>query len=308
MTIPAAVPAALAPLIATPCAHLEAFPRHCAEALGEIAWLPAIALLLLTAGIVGYWRSASHHSQCTAGIDCLSPYAVAFLSGGPERALDAALISLVQRGMVRILAEEDRIIRLPLTPPSDCAPAERFLYYRLSLLGEPWTRSRARIRLTPLIVGLPSGLMIAPGAPTFFYGCWLGAIWMLGLQFAISQNLEDLAWASVACLVGAALVRARSRWKRTANGNDALAELQRRHIRLAGQLDFTAEASARELPLAVALYGRECLQRTPLAWLVEFLTPASRDGHWRVDAAAAGYSRGAAHDRHTGRTNKKPAP
>ncbi len=216
----------------------------------------------------------------------LDPYAVAYLSGGSELTVNAAIVSLVHAGALKADTTEPRVRRECPLPPG-AHPFEQAIFAgvgaetgstiasiqahspsllsvfdeRLKNLGLLVSRSQSvKVILYPLLAAFV--------VPT------VGAIRIAeGLSRAKPVGILILL-----CIVSTAVALAGfARFpRRSQRGDRILAGLKKQHASLKRDwISHEAGVPSINLPLAIGLFGMETLANTPLADLKKTLSPPS---------------------------------
>lgn len=196
----------------------------------------------------------------------LGPYDVAYLGGGPRRAVAAALARLQGLGMLEIAGFSARDVAAgrPATlargadaRPGAVHPLEKALLKEVPIALDAWEKL---VQLAPLHVVRDrlerAGLVLDPGSaflprwlPVFLFFA-LGSVGVMRIVVGISRGrpVGFLVLLVIAtALLGLLFARAPFRSRR---GDALLKELRGRH----GRRSFSG-AGAAELPLAVGLWG-----------------------------------------------------
>jgi uncharacterized protein (TIGR04222 family) len=219
--------------------------------------------------------------------DELDPYGIAYLSGGPTLATNAAVMGLIDRKLVALapgsgeikatasgpsaqdLPRIERVIydRCSTSSPSvgqirDCAAGElEDIRSRLEARGLVFERTRsARIRNVPLAAAL-----------------LIPAVGLIKIIIGISRDkpVGFLVVGAILSLIPILIYFGRSPF-RTGPGNTVLSRLRRENSPLRTTQPSQAYKGRNAIPLAVALFGLAALQQTPYAAMSANLAPPKR--------------------------------
>jgi uncharacterized protein (TIGR04222 family) len=214
----------------------------------------------------------------------LDPYEMAYLAGGPQRAVDAALARLVQDGAFRVESRRRQLVRQGHLP-AGAHPLEKRLHPGLlanpqrtvdELRGRVTTQMekiRTRLQKLGLVVGriqlLPPAVMLGVA----FFGV---------VKIVVGATRDKPVGFLVLACIGTGLVALKGFGRpvhRSRRGDRVLAQLKRQHA----ALRETARARLGDLPspdlsLAVGLFGLGVLAKGPLSRLQTLLRPPSPPG------------------------------
>ncbi len=203
----------------------------------------------------------------------LHPYEIAYLAGGPSRAVYAAVASLLRRGLLTLGASTAKLFPEG-EPPADAHPLER-----QALAAPPGTKinTEADVLIGPEYAPLASrleglGLILGPQAAA--RARWAPVVVLavvllfglvkLGVDFATGRSTTMIL---VACAVPAAL--GALAWYtapfRSRRGDAVLARLRQEHAALEKEASGELESlTADGLIRAVGLFGPDVLANGPL--------------------------------------------
>jgi uncharacterized protein (TIGR04222 family) len=249
--------------------------------LTAVPFLALYAALFCLCAILAMWFRTAVSTQIPYNIrlDHLDPVALAFLAGGPVRAIDTAIVALVEGGAARLAATGSALqmetggrtlpsplgafqrnlrgtTKLPI-PPARVAAALDEVRARLARLGLAFDKDDARNRA--LCAALPMALLCIFGAVRIY----LGIVRHRPVGFLTVMVIGSVC---VACWLAAVLPI------KTRAGERALAEIRRANSRLA------RAPSDAELMQALALTGVAVLAGTPYAAYARFRRAAGSGG------------------------------
>ncbi len=273
--------------------------------LGAYAVLFGVALVLLFV-IRRAMRGAG--DEPSAGAADLSSLETAYLCGGPNRVIDAAVLRLVHREVVALDAAEGHLTRRAKEPPANAHPVEQAIFNATEGEGGmelPGVRERAtpaaqqlRGRLESLGLVVPQSKMalirMAAAAPGLL-------VVLLGLtKMFLGMSRDRPVGFLVMMLIGSVVVLViLSTLLRTRRGDRLLARLKDENA----ALEFSARRADNlldsDLVLAVAVFGPAVLLGGPLAAMPAALyrSPAraassSSDSSWWSWSSSCGSSSG----------------
>jgi uncharacterized protein (TIGR04222 family) len=234
--------------------------------------LIASAVIVLAYILRWYLRQPAHNLPDVSS--SLDAYEIAYLSGGNNRAVDAAIVSLVQRGHLQPLTN---ILELGDALPSNSHPLESAIAQEVKYSGKPSEIRESVISATSLIgerlqnLGLlvnanqAKVVQFIPALPIF-------AVLLLGIAkigVGISRH-KPVGFLVILCIitaiVGLFMLREphRSRY-----GDRTLIRLQVKHQ----NLQKPSESELDQIELAFALFGSVVLANSSLASLKPLLVP-----------------------------------
>lgn len=212
----------------------------------------------------------------------LSPYELASLAGGPVRAVQAALVSLVNRKAIEVAAKGALAVvdgRRPADPVE--AAIHKALRQSPGRFGGVLRAARPEVQaIDDRLAG--AGLLVPGGTrfvTTFVSAGLMAAVLALGVAKVVvgAQRDKPVGFLIVGCLLPffGAMIYLTNPVRRTRAGDAAVNDGNRRHQKL------RTDAKARtgdDLMLAVALFGPTLLAGTALADLQAPLRPPSGGG------------------------------
>jgi uncharacterized protein (TIGR04222 family) len=216
-------------------------------------------------------------------LPALHPYEIAYLAGGPSRAVHAAVATLLQRGLLTLGASTAKLFPEG-EPPADLHPLER-----QALAAPPGTKinTEVDVLIGPEYAPLASrleGLGLALAPPAAARARWAPVVVLalvllfglvkLGVEFAAGQSVTMIL---IVCAVPAAL--GALAWYmapfRSRRGDAVLARLRQEHAALEQQASGELESlTADGLIRAVGLFGPDVLSNGPLRRLPQAIRMA----------------------------------
>ena len=232
---------------------------------------PFLALyiaLLLGTGILCWLRLRSVRVSTGSSIGAPESYVeTAYLAGGPQRAVDAAIVDLLAQNAL-VLDPGSKRLRVTRQDPLQ-EPAHAMRNAVLSTGGDPrklLRRSRTIMAPVALLLARRRLWMDADAVKAMQRRIAVTAALLLALGLtrlvigmARAEAVGYLILLLILTSVLAAVALLSSRWQRTTAGDRMLHRLKQRHARL------VLSARTDELPLAVALGGTVVLATTPYA-------------------------------------------
>ncbi len=216
----------------------------------------------------------------------LDPYEVAYLAGGPRRAINTAVTSLVQAGQLTVAS----LTPLRLSRAEDVAagtsPLEEAVFwkFRPDRDGDAGTKAhrggrqscaalRDSLREDGLVVSHSRNL-VGIGVPLVVM---LAVLLFGAAKVAIGLDRgRPIGFLVVLCIGNAVVTLAgfARRLLRTPEGDRTLAQLEREHLKLRDEVTAKVDVASREsFALAVGLYGLGILSATPLSAFATAMGP-----------------------------------
>jgi uncharacterized protein (TIGR04222 family) len=251
-------------------------PFELPEADFLILYAPIVACGLLLALLLRWLLRSPGVSGGGGGpTPDLTPYEIAYLSGGPDRAVHAALAGLLHRGLMTLGASTGRLYAEEKLPP-EAPPLERFLHGL-----EPGTLANRVVELasgpTQTLADklVEHGLLLSPSRSTTIRGVTGGLLSVVAafglVKVAVEAAQRKQPVAVVLLCVPVVAASALALWKkpdRTRRGDRVLAALREQHAALAESARTRWESlSDQEIILAVALFGPSAVTAGPVGRL-----------------------------------------
>ena len=248
-----------------------------------LCFYAACILVALVVGALARRKLRNVDGDAPDAADKLDPYAVAHLAGGEAAAVNAALTSLVQRGVVSVTGDEARVRALsPL--PANAHPLEQAIHAQTpgddgvgvvelrDVLAGPlkrigteleargWLLAESQARRAMLVPFSIAAVVLALGAAKSVVGLWRHRPIAMLVTMAV-----------IAAIVFAVSFLRRPR--RSLAGDRAVAKLKEEHRALEHLTPSLLAAEPSLGALAVGLFGVGVLASTALADLQKPLTP-----------------------------------
>lgn len=248
-----------------------------------LVFYAAVATLAIIACVRlrSWFRSSNQPAEAQRAK--LDEYEVAYLHGGPTLAVNAAIISLTERGLVEAERRTTRLIRRG-QPTGKLHELEAAVLHAVCEGGTRvatvrseswWAAERIRDKLVDMGYMLDEqrakGAQIAIGM-LGFVPVVLGVIKMI-IGMSRGRPIEYLIFVTIAMGTVAIAIAARP-MRRTRSGDDRLRELQARHKALRPKSGDPSGA----VVTAVALFGMAALAGTAYADMHRTLTPPGGNG------------------------------
>ena len=251
-----------------------------------------ILLWMVNLGLAAWlrWTLRQPHEETGVKGAELDPYAVAYLAGGEDQTVNAAIANLVHVGVLKADATTPRLLRESPLPPVT-HPFEEAVYDKVAALGGSniaGIRQQTGSQLSAIEEQLRRlGLLVSRSQSAkavcypLFLALLVSALGVVKISVGLSRAkpvgfLIFLCMVSVLVALGAFARRPR----RSRRGDQVLAGLKERHAGLQKSwANNSADVAANVLPLAIGLFGLTALAATPLADLQKTLRkPAGSDG------------------------------
>jgi uncharacterized protein (TIGR04222 family) len=252
-----------------------------------------VAVLGASAGVALVLRWLLRLPSAEPGEDVpeLTPYEAAYLGGGPDLAVHAAIANLAHRRVLAVQPVERKVSVQDLLP-SGAHRLERRIYHAA---GEGETISQVRADASTVVDKLrkrlqEDGLILADERATvirFFSGLLLALVTLLGLA-KIVVGLErgrpvGFLVALTFVSLGVAIVFFTKRPLRSRRGDQVLARLQEQNAALRSAAGSRPEQlAAEDLVLALGLFGMGIIATGPVADVRTAVqpSPGSGGGGW----------------------------
>lgn len=252
--------------------------------ISDLAWLAGYGLVALAVALVSRrWLLAAEKVSALAADLEYKPDAIAYLSGGPERALIAALSSMRIAGTI---APHDREVRAVGELNEDASALERAIH-ATAAIPIRWDYLDADPTVAPELEQLrcwleDAGLLLTGEQQRRIThtGRWMGAVMILGLGLAAVTGTPYLIGGVVFCLVLLAgslapVIDA----PRTREGTARMHALRQRYGALSPQMHPDFNYRPAYAGLAVAIFGLTALNETDPAF-AQLLGHGY--GHWGI--------------------------
>ena len=220
----------------------------------------------------------------------LTPYEIAYLSGGRKLATDAAIAALVQQKVLQTDTAANKIVA-PAGGPSPADPLEQAVYRAASGRADGATVREIRKEAGSAVLTLEDrltrlGLIAAPGRRILARALPFGiviAIGLVGLQkMLIGMDRGKLVTFLVLLLTLTLIIGIGFLAKgvtRTRAGDHELRRLRAEHQALRTTAEANPEALGQtDLMLAMCLFGATIISLGPLADLRRMMQPPSQGG------------------------------
>lgn len=219
-----------------------------------------------------------------------SPYELACLAGGKERAIQAALVSLTQRGALKAAADGSGFeVADQLPRGAHALEAELYREIESGRGGATQLMHTGLRALPPLQARLEQSGLVHPSSPADVR-CWrwagclpLLAVMSLGILRAVVGVSRDRPIGFLVILLVISLVIVLVKLAvtpgLTVRGQAHLQEMRRRNAALGTTaMQRATQLSAADLTLGVALFGAAALGAESLAWMKPLLFPTPQGG------------------------------
>ena len=274
------------PIAAARAANL--LDLHGSQFLGFFVAAFAVAVCIAAAIRWYIRRSSDELSFKPVHVD---PYEVAYLAGGEDTAINAALASLVSRGALKVQGEERRLVRNHGEIPGSLHPLEAAIFHAVDpALGAsiaelhrdwpPLVEIAERLTSLGLIVsderdwlGRVLPVLVVLAVPL------IGAIKVL---VGLSRD-KPVGFLVISCIIAAvvAFVAFARRLLRTWEGDRVLDRMKAENAAAGADMDCSqGELVGPDLAMALGLFGIGVLEAGPLAELHAALKPRSESGGW----------------------------
>lgn len=234
--------------------------------------LVASAAVVLAYILRWYLRKPAIHSPDESS--SLDAYDIAYLAGGKDRAVDAAIASLVQRGYLQALTNT---LNLDTALPSNSHPLERAIAQAVEKSGKPSQIRQSVIFATSLIGERLQNLGLLVNADQtkavqFISPLPIFAVLLLGIAkigVGISRH-KPVGFLVILCIITAIVgFVALQKPHRSRYGDRTLINLQAKHQ----NLRKPSESELNQIELAFALFGSVVLADSSFANLKRLLVP-----------------------------------
>lgn len=268
----------------------------------EFLFIYVVVLGVGTIAAVGFrrWLRSPGGAAPTHLAGNLSPYEIAYLAGGAQGAVDAAIVRLLHQGVLRCAATPGKLARGNENLPSKAEPIEKVVSGAVGTGGDtPTAKVRAAVSATTQTLDrrlVDMGLVLSGAqrdrvqAASAFVILAIGCFGLIKVFVGVSRERPvGILIALLVLTAIVALVFFLKRPLRSRRGDAVLAQLRHENSALQyGARKDAAALAATDLVLAFGLFGTGILAGGPLRNML----PAFKNAQGATAAGSSGSSCG----------------